>query len=95
MYWVVITCRLREGNFENRRSPSLAATPVLSAAIARAAVWVGHGAVARSRRIGWRSGLAAVLGVYYNRHVFKKTFGLDYYATEEKDTVAVATTSDS
>ena len=62
----------RRGPSRNRRSPSLAATPVLSAAIARAAVWVGHGAVARSRRIGWRSGLAAVLGVYYNRHVFQR-----------------------
>ena len=41
---VVITCRLRESNFENRRSPTLAATPVLSPGIARAAVWVGLGA---------------------------------------------------
>ena len=59
----------------NRRSPSLAATPVLSPGIARAAVWVGLGAVARSRGIGWHSGLAAILGVYYNRHVFEDPFG--------------------
>ena len=59
----------------DRRSPSLAATPVLSPGIARAAVWVGLGAVARSLGIGWRSGLAAVFGVYYNRHVFKDLFG--------------------
>ena len=60
---------------KNRRSPSLAATPVLSPEIARAAVWVELGAVARSRGIGWRSGLAAVFGVYYNRHVFEDPFG--------------------
>ena len=44
----------------DRRSPSLAATPVLSPGIARAAVWVGLGAVARSRGIGWRPGIAGV-----------------------------------
>ena len=49
---------------KNRRSPSWAATPVLSPGMARAAVWVGLGAVARSRGIGWRSGLATVSGVY-------------------------------
>ena len=59
---------------KNRRSPSLAATPVLAPGIARAAVWVGLGAVARSRGIGWRSGLAAVFGVYYNRHVLREPF---------------------
>ena len=60
---------------KNRRSPSLAATPVISPGIARAAVWVGLGAVARSRGIGWRSGVSAVFGVFYNRHVFKESFG--------------------
>ena len=64
---------------KNRRSPSLAATPVISPGIARAAVWVGLGAVARSWGIGWRSGLAAVFGVYYNRHVFGDPFGHHYY----------------
>ena len=64
---------------KNRRSPSLAATPVISPGIARAAVWVGLGAVSRSRGIGWRSGLAAVFRVYYNRHVFKDLFGHYYY----------------
>ena len=43
---------------KSRRSPNLAATPVLSPGIARAAVWVGLGAVARSRGIGWRPGIA-------------------------------------
>ena len=68
---------------KNRRSPSWAATPVLSPGMARAAVWVGLGAVARSRGIGWRSGPAVVSGVYYNRHVFRDPFGLYYYTTEE------------
>ena len=63
---VVITCRLRESNFENRRSPTLAATPVLSPGIARAAVWVGLGAVARSRGIGWHPGAAGVDKTYFN-----------------------------
>ena len=53
---VVIECFLQEGNFENRRSPSLAATSVLSPGIVKAAVWVGLGAVPRSRGIGWRPG---------------------------------------
>ena len=60
---------------KHRRSPSLAATPVLSPGIARADVWAGLGAVALSRGIGWRSAVAAVLGVYYNRHDFKDPFG--------------------
>ena len=51
---VVITCLSGRANLKkkkNRRSPSLAATPVHSPGIARAAVWVGLGAVARSRGI--------------------------------------------
>ena len=51
---------------KNRRSPSLAATPVLSPGIARAAVWVGLGAVARSRGIGWLPGIAGVENTYFN-----------------------------
>ena len=51
---------------KNRRSPSLAATPVLSPGIARAAVWVGLGAVARSRGIGSRPGIAGVEKLYFN-----------------------------
>ena len=50
---------------KNRRSPSLAATPVLSPGIARAAVWVGLGAVARSRGIGWRPGITGVEKPYF------------------------------
>ena len=42
-------------------------------------MWVGLGTVARSRGIGWRSGLVAVFGVYYNRHVFRDPFGHYYY----------------
>ena len=61
---------------KNRRSPSLAATPVFSPGIARAAVLVGLGAVARSRGIGWRSGLAAVFGAYYNRHAFRDSLNI-------------------
>ena len=47
---------------KNHRSPSLAATPVLTPGIARASVWVGLGS--RSWGIGWGSGLAAVSLVY-------------------------------
>ena len=57
---VVITCSLRKGNFESRRSPNLVTTPVLSPGIARAAVWVGLGAVARCRGIGRRPAAAGV-----------------------------------
>ena len=56
---------------KNRRSPSLAATPVLSPGIARAAVWVGLGAVARSRGIGWRPGIAGVEKTYFNSNQTK------------------------
>ena len=49
---------------KNRHSPSSAATPV----------WVRRGAV---ERIGWGSGVAAVLGVCYNRHVFKIRLDID------------------
>ena len=51
---------------KNRRSPSLAATPVLSPGIARAAVWVGLGAAARPRGIGWRPGIAGAEKTYFN-----------------------------
>ena len=81
---------------KSRRLPSLAATSVLSPGIAGATVWVGLGAVARSRRIGWRSGLAAVFGVCYNRHVFRDSFEHDcsYYSrgalyNKDKKTSAV------
>ena len=69
---------------ENRRSPSLAATPVLSPGITRAAVWVGLGAVARSREIGWRSGLTAVLGVYYNEARERSEPFLPWFSKEKK-----------
>ena len=61
----MITCHLREGNFEKSSLAELAATPVLSV-IARAAVWVGLGAVARSRGIGWRPGIAGVEKIHFN-----------------------------
>ena len=59
-----MTCRFRQSNFRKSSLDDFGcATPVLSPGIARAAVWVGLGAVAWSRGIGWRSGVAAVLGV--------------------------------
>ena len=73
---------------KNRRSAILVATPVLSLGIARAAVWVGLGAVARSRGIGWRTGLAAVLGVYYNRHDFRDPF-MTTTTTEEHNIIRI------
>ena len=51
---------------KNLRSPSLAATPVLSPGIARAGVCVGLSAVVRSRGIGWRLGIAGVEKTYFN-----------------------------
>ena len=56
---------------KNRRSPSLAATPVLSPGIARAAVWVGLGAVARSRGICWRPGIVGVEKTYFTSNQTK------------------------
>ena len=56
---------------KNRRSPTLAATPVLSPGIATAAVWVGLGAVARSRGIGWRPGITGVEKPYFNSNQSK------------------------
>ena len=53
------------GKFESRRSPSLVATSVCSPGIARAAVWVGLGAVARFRGIGWSPGAAGVEQTYF------------------------------
>ena len=64
---------------KRRFSTILAATPVLSPEIARAALQVGLVAVTRSRGIGWRSGLAAVFRVYNNQHVFGDPFGHCYY----------------
>ena len=56
---------------KNLRSPSLASTPVLSPGIARAALWVGLGAVARSRGIGWRPGMAGAEKPYFNSNQTK------------------------
>ena len=67
----MITYRLREGNFEKSSLAELAATPVLSPGIARAAMWVGLGAVARSRGIGWRPGIAGVEKPYFNSNQTK------------------------
>ena len=63
---VVITCHVSESNYENHRSPSSTATPVLSPGIARAAVWVGRGAFVRSRGSGRRPGAAGVEKTYFN-----------------------------
>ena len=73
-----MTCRFRQSNFRKSSLDDFGcATPVLSPGIARAAVWVGLGAVAWSRGIGWRSGVAAVLGV--KTGMFKDPFGHHYY----------------
>ena len=56
---------------KNPSSPRLAATPVLSPGIARAAVRVGLGTVARSRGIGWRPGIAGVEKTYFNSNQAK------------------------
>ena len=53
------------------RSPSEASAAVLSPGTLRVDVWGGHGTVVVPRGVGWRSGLADVLGVSYNRHIFK------------------------
>ena len=56
---------------KNPSSPRLAATPVLSPGIARAAVRVGLGTVARSRGIGWRPGIAGVDKTHFNSNETK------------------------
>ena len=53
-------------NLKTPRSPSLIATAVLSPGIPTTAAWVGLGAVARSRGIGWRPGAAGVEKTYLN-----------------------------
>ena len=57
------------------RSSSRSSAPVLSPADHRAAVWSGRGATARPREDEWSSGVAAVLGVYCNKNIFKDPFG--------------------
>ena len=49
----------------------MAATPVLLPGIARAAVRVGLGAVAQSRGIRWRRGIADVEKTYFNSNQTK------------------------
>ena len=61
--------------FHGPRSPSQASEAVLSPGSPRADVWGGRGTVVVPRGVGWRSGLAAVFWVCYNRHVFKDPFG--------------------
>ena len=63
---VVITCRLREGNFEKSLLAEFGCDARYFAGIARTTVWVGLGAVARSRRIGWRPGAAGIEKTYFN-----------------------------
>ena len=57
------------------RSPRWSSPPVLSPSRERAVVWGERGATARPREAKWSSGVAAILGVYYNRHVFRDPFG--------------------
>ena len=62
------------------RSPRWSSPPVLSPSRDRAAVWGRRGTTARPREAKWSSGVAAVLGVYYNRLVFKDPFVHHLYA---------------
>ena len=62
------------GPFNTPRSPSRSWAPVLLPGSPKAAVWDGHSANPRPREAEWSSGVAAVLGVYYNRHIFKDPF---------------------
>ena len=57
------------------RSPSRASAAILSPGTARADVWGGRGTVVVPRGVRWRSGLAAVFWVFYNRYIFKDPFG--------------------
>ena len=61
------------------RSPSRASAAILSPGTPRADVWGGRGTVVVQRGVGWRSGIASVYWVYYNRHVFKDPFGHDHH----------------
>ena len=55
-------------------SPNRASAATLSPETPRGVLWGGRGAVVAPRGVGWRSGLASVFWVCYNRHVFKYTF---------------------
>ena len=79
----VIICYLREANFQNPRSPSSGATPVLSPGIARAAVWAGRGTVARPRGVGWRLGAAGVENLLFNWSKQKMKNGIITMTTEQ------------
>ena len=68
---------------KHRRSPSLAMTPVLSPGIARAAVRVGLGAVALSRRIGWRPEIVSVRKPYFNSN--QTEYRNDYNDIDDND----------
>ena len=64
---VVISCCLREGNFEKSSLTAFVCdAPFLSPEIAMAAVWVGLRAFARSRGIGWRPGAVGVEKTYFS-----------------------------
>ena len=56
----MITCRLREDNFEKSSLADFGCDARSFAGDREAAVWVGLGAVARSWEIGWRPGAAGV-----------------------------------
>ena len=53
------------------RSASRASAAILSRGTPRADVWGGLGTVVVPRGVRRRSGLAAIFGVCYNRHIFK------------------------
>ena len=62
-------------------------TPVLSPEVARAVVWVGFGAVARSRRNGWRPRAAGVEKTYFE--VFELNQAKDPNDDNDVDDVSV------
>ena len=76
------------GPFHAPRSPSRSSATVLLPVRQRAAVWDGRRATARPREAKWRSGVAAVFWVDYNKNIFKDPFG-HYYrgAFYYKDTL--------
>ena len=71
--------RPREGT--SPRSPliELGTAPVVRWGQRRAAVWDGHGATARPWEAKWRSGVAAVFWVCYNKHIVEDPFGHHHY----------------
>ena len=62
----MISCHVRESNFEKSSLAEFGCDARSFAGIARAAMWVRLGAVARTRGIGWRPAAAGVEKTYFN-----------------------------